>query len=60
LLPRGIPPEQNEGLVMGNAAIKAEIESINKKVYAEFGEQDIREATDKLYKDDGDIIRQKH
>ncbi len=30
------------------------------KVYAQIREEDIREAVETLYKDDGDIMRQKH
>lgn len=60
LVPRGIPPEQNEELVMANASIKNEIEAVNLRVYAQFREEDIREATEKLYKEDADILRQKH
>jgi hypothetical protein len=60
LLPRGVPPEENEQYVLANAAIKAEIEAVNQRVYASLREEDVREATEKLYKDDADITRQKH
>lgn len=60
LAPRGVPPTENEQLVMANASIKAQIESVNQRVYAELKEEDVREATEKLYQDDADILRQKH
>jgi ribosomal protein S20 len=59
LVPRGISPDQNEKFVMQNPEIKSEIEAANKKVYVSFSEEDIKEAMDELYREDGDIAKQK-
>lgn len=45
---------------MLNPEIKAEIERINEKIYSNFSESEVKEATEKLYRDDGDIIHQKN
>ena len=60
LAPRGIPPDNNEQLVLENPPFKQQIETINKKIYAQYSEDDVKEAIETLFKEDGDILKQRH
>jgi hypothetical protein len=60
LIPQGVNPDENEKYVLENAAFRTEIEALNKKIYVKYSEDDVREATDRLFKEDGDILKQKH
>lgn len=59
LAPKGISPEDNENLVMLDPEIKKAIEKLNEKIYHKYSESEVKEATERLYKEDGDIIHQK-
>lgn len=60
LIPKGVAPDETEEYVLKNIDFKAEIERVNQKIYRKYSEEDVREATDKLFKEDGDILKQKH
>ena len=59
LAPRGSPPDENEKLVMLDPEIKKAIEKLNEKIYHKYSESEVKEATERLFKEDGDIIHQK-
>lgn len=60
LAPRAMPPDENERMVLEYEPIRRAIEAANKKIYQQYTEDDVKEAIETIYQEDGDIMKQRY